>query len=100
MTNKDSSVPDTKNKIFKIGKDGTTANEWYVDSEATTHMTSSREFYSTFKDISEKIYLVDESFATSEGIGDGFLDCKNSCQGRALHAKARGKFDVSQETCK
>lgn len=51
---------------------------WYIDSGATSHMTSESSFFTILQDTSTIIYLADGSSVKATGIGEGRIACKIS----------------------
>lgn len=52
---------------------------WYIDSGATSHMTNDKNFFKVFNACTdESITLANGSSAKVQGIGDGYLVCKDS----------------------
>lgn len=52
---------------------------WYIDLGATSHMTNDMNFFKVFNTCTdESITLANGSSAKVQGIGDGYLACKDS----------------------
>ncbi len=62
---------------FIASNDSRSMNAWYIDSGATSHMTNSQQFFTSFDESKEeKISLANGQPMFSAGIGDGYIRCQ------------------------
>jgi hypothetical protein len=56
---------------FRSSQDHSDQDLWCIDSGATSHMSSNRKFFTSFKSFKKEIYLADGKIMHASGIGNG-----------------------------
>lgn len=63
---------------FNAREEAVRTGRWYIDSDATSHMTNESNFFSVIRDTTTTVFLADGSAVKTAGTGEGHLACEVS----------------------
>uniref|UniRef100_A0A5S6QKL3 Retrovirus-related Pol polyprotein from transposon TNT 1-94-like beta-barrel domain-containing protein n=1 Tax=Trichuris muris TaxID=70415 RepID=A0A5S6QKL3_TRIMR len=77
-TSDEENVAAAKHVSFAIRDSPCTVDkrQWFIDSGASSHMTSDKSFFETLQVLKQQVFQADGTAVYTNGIGEGWLHCR------------------------